>query len=78
MKRVCSNCDLGLKRSNCSDIEYIECECRRWIVEEIKQTNLHHFMHTLDEALEAVYKNKSGLKSNKAKMIAILSKGLIE
>lgn len=78
MKAVCSNCDLRLKRSDCTDNEYIECECRRWIIEEINQTNLFSFMHVLDEALETVYENKNDLRNNKARMIEFLSKGLIE
>ena len=78
MKAVCSNCDLGLKRSDCTDIEYIECECRRWMIEEINQTNLLSFMYVLDEVLEIVYENKKDLRNNKAKMIEFLSKGLIE
>ena len=60
MKIVCSNCDLGLKRSNCTDNEYIECECRRWMIKEINQTNLLSFMHLLNEVLEMIYKNKTG------------------
>lgn len=78
MKSVCANCDLGLKRSECTDIEYIECECRRWMIEEINQTNLLSFMYLLNEVLETVYENKNDLKNNKARMIEFLSKGLID
>ena len=78
MKMVCSNCDLGLKRSECSDREYIECECRRWMIEVINQETLSGFMHVLDEALEAVYENRNDLNRNKIRMIANISEGLIE
>ena len=78
MKIVCSNCDLGLKRSNCTDNEYIECECRRWMIKEINQTNLLSFMHLLNEVLEMIYKNKIDLRDSKARMIELLSRGLIE
>lgn len=78
MKSVCANCDLGLKRSECTDNEYIECECRRWMIEEINQSNLLALMYILDEVLETVYENKNDLKNNKARMIEFLSKGLIE
>lgn len=76
MKSVCSSCDLGLKRSDCTEYEYIECECRKWIIEEINQTNLLSFMHVLDEALEVAYENKKDLWNNKARMIEFLSKGM--
>lgn len=75
MKSVCANCDLGLKRSECTDNEYIECECRRWIIEEINQTTLLGFMHLLDEVLETVYEDKNDLRNNKARMIEFLSGG---
>lgn len=78
MKSVCANCDVGLKRSECTDIEYTECECRRWMIEEINQTTLIGFMHLLDEVLEIVYENKNDLRNNKARMIEFLSKGMIE
>ena len=65
MKIVCANCDLGLKRSECSDIEYTECECRRWIVEVINKRTLSGFEHVLDEALEMVYENKNDLRNNR-------------
>lgn len=74
MKSVCVNCDLGLKRSECTDKEYTECECRRWIIEEINQTTLLNFMHLLDEALEVVYENKNDLRNNKARIIEYLAK----
>lgn len=75
---VCSNCDFGLKRSDCTDNEYIECECRRWMIEQFNQTTLLGFMHVLDEILESVYTNKKDLRNNKARMIEFLSKGLLE
>ena len=74
MKSVCANCDLELKRSECTDIEYTECECRRWMIEEINQTTLLGFMHLLDEVLETVYENKNDLRNNKARMIEYLAK----
>ena len=78
MKSVCANCDLGLKRSECTDKEYTECECRRWIIKEINQTTLLGFMYLLDEDLETVYENKNDLRNNKARMIEFLSKSIIE
>lgn len=74
MKMVCSDCDLGLKRADCTEREYVQCECRRWMVEEINQTTLLAFMYILDEALETVYKNKNDLRNNKAMMIEHLAK----
>lgn len=78
MKSVCANCDLGLKRSECTDKEYTECECRRWIIKEINQTTLQGFMCLLDEVLEIVYENKNDLRNNKARMIEFLSESIIE
>ena len=78
MKSVCANCDLGLKRSECTDKEYTECECRRWIIKEINQTTLQGFMCLLDEVLETVSENKNDLRNNKARMIEFLSKSIIE
>lgn len=78
MKSVCSNCDSDLKRSDCNDTEYRECECRRWMIEQIITTNFNNFMCVLDEVLEIVYKNKNDLKNNKIRMIEHLSKGLME
>ena len=78
MKMVCANCDLGLKRSECSDIEYVECECRRWMIEAINKRTLSGFIHVLDEALEIVYENKKDLKNNKLRMIAEWSRELVE
>ena len=77
MKMVCSNCDLGLKRSECSKHEYIECECRRWMVEVMKQTTLTGFMHVLDDALESVYENAEDLRNNKIWMAIWLNKGAL-
>lgn len=78
MKIVCANCDLGLKRSDCSDREYVECECCRWMIEVIKQETLSGFMHVLDDVLEIVYENKNDLKNNKIRMISEWSRGLVE
>lgn len=78
MKMVCANCDLGLKRSDCSEKEYVECECRKWMIEAINQNTLLGFMHILDDALEIVYENKNDLKNNKIRMIAEWSRSLVE
>lgn len=78
MRSVCANCDLGLKRSDCTDNEYIECECRRWMIEYINKTNLHSFMCVLDETLESIYDNPNDLRRNKLRIIEFLTKGLIE
>lgn len=78
MKSVCSNCDIGLKRSECSDKEYIECECRRFIIEMLNQTTLTGFMHILDEALESVYENEKDLRNNKIWMAIWLNKGALK
>lgn len=77
MKSVCTNCDLGLKRSECTDKEYTECECRRWMIEEIKRDNISVFMHVLDEALESVFENQEDLEMNKIRIINLLSKSII-
>lgn len=78
MGSVCRNCDLGLKRSECTDKEYTECECRRWMIEEINQTGLLGFMHLLNEVLETIYENKNDLRNNKSRIIKFLSRGMIE
>ena len=78
MKSVCSNCDIGLKRSKCSDKEYIECECRRWMIEVLNQETITGFMHVLDEALESVYENEEDLRNNKIQMAIWLSKGALK
>ena len=78
MKMVCANCDIGLKRSDCSDREYIECECRKWMVEVINQETLTGFMHVLDEALEVVYENKKDLKNKQIRMAEHIIKEVIE
>jgi len=77
MKSVCSNCDLGLKRSDCSDHEYVECECRRWIIEALNHNTLTGFMHILDDALESVYENENDLRNNKIWMSIWLNKGAL-
>lgn len=78
MKSVCANCDLGLTRSECSDSEYIDCEFRRWTIEEIKSTTTHGFMCLLDDTLEDIYKDKNDLRNFKLSMIEYLSRRLIE
>lgn len=78
MESVCINCDLGLKRSECTDKEYTECECRKWMIKEINQTTLLGFMHLLDKVLETVYENKNDLRNNKVRMIEFLSRWMIE
>lgn len=77
MKMVCSNCDLNLKRSECSDLDYIACECRRWMIELLKNKTVFGFMSTLNEALETVFENEKDLNRNKAQIINILSKELM-
>ena len=78
MKSVCSNCDIGLKRSECSDKEYIECECRRWMIKVLNQETITGFMHVLDEALESVYENEEDLRNNKIQMAIWLNKGALK
>lgn len=78
MKSICANCNLGLKRSECTDIEYTECECRRWIIELLKNNTIHGFMSVFTEVLEAAYENENDLKRNEAQIINILSRKLIE
>jgi hypothetical protein len=78
MESVCRNCDLELKRSECTDKEHTECECRKWMIKEINQTTLLGLMYLLDEVLETVSKNKNDLRNNKARMIEFLSRGMIE
>ena len=48
MDSVCKNCDMGLKRSDCSDEEYIECETRRWIREYIKYYNTDEIVELIE------------------------------
>ena len=78
MKSVCSNCDLGLKRSDCTEQERLRCECRRWMIEVINQDSVFGFMHVLNEALESVFKNQEDLKMNKIRIINLLSEELID
>lgn len=78
MKMVCSNCDLGLKRSDCNDREYIECECRRWLTELIRHNTLLGSMPVIDEVLEEIYNNKNDLRNNKLRIIEYFIKGSIE
>lgn len=78
MKSVCANCDLRLKRSECTDEEYIECECRRWIIELLKNNTIHGLMSVFTEVLEAAYENENDLKRNEAQIINILSRKLME
>ena len=78
MKMVCSNCDLGLKRSECTDMEYEECEFRRWTIQLIKSSTLTGFMHVLDDVLETVYENEEDLKNNKARIAKYFIEGVIK
>lgn len=78
MKMVCSNCDLGLKRSDCTEREYVQCECRRWIAKEIRSGTIYSFLHFLDETLELIYENKKDLRNAKLEIIQFLSRGMIE
>ena len=78
MKTVCSNCDLGLKRSDCTEREYVQCECRRWIAKEIRSGTIYSFLHFLDETLESIYKDKKDLRNAKLEMIQYLSRGMME
>lgn len=78
MKMVCSDCDLGLKRSDCTEREYVQCECRKWIVKEIRSGTIYSFLHFLDETLESIYDDKKELRNAKLKIIQFLSKGMIE
>ena len=78
MKTVCSNCDLGLKRSDCTEREYVQCECRRWIAKEIRSGTIYSFLHFLDETLEMIYEDKKDLRNAKLEIIQFLSRGMIE
>ena len=78
MKTVCSNCDLGLKRSDCTEREYVQCECRKWIAKEIRSGTIYSFLHFLDETLEMIYEDKKDLRNAKLEMIQFLSRGMIE
>ena len=53
MDSVCKNCDIGLKRSDCSDEEYIECETRRWIREYIKHYNTDELVQLIESEYDA-------------------------
>ena len=78
MKMVCSDCGLGLKRSDCTEREYVQCECRRWIAKEIRSGTIYSFLHFLDETLEMIYEDKKDLRNAKLEMIQFLSRGMIE
>ena len=78
MKMVCSDCGLGLKRSDCTEREYVQCECRRWIAKEIRSGTIYSFLHFLDETLETIYEDKKDLRNSKLEMIQFLSRGMIE
>ena len=78
MKTVCSDCDLGLNRSDCTEREYVQCECRRWITKEIRSGTIYSFLHCLDETLESIYDDKKELRNAKLKIIQFLSKGMME
>ena len=75
---VCSDCDLGLKRADCTEREYVQCECRKWIAKEIRSGTIYSFLHFLDETLELIYKDKKDLRNAKLEMIQYLSRGMIE
>ena len=78
MKMVCSDCDLGLKRADCTEREYVQCECHRWIAKEIRSGTIYSFLHFLDETLEMIYEDKKDLRNAKLEMIQFLSRGMIE
>lgn len=82
MKMVCANCDLGLKRSDCSERDYIRCECRRWIVEEFKRekTAFEFIQGVFDEACTVLSEECfCDVKDRMVKeMIAALSKELLK
>ena len=78
MKMVCSDCDLGLKRADCTEREYVQCECRKWIAKEIRSGTIYSFLHFLDETLESIYKDKKDLRNAKLEMIQYLSREMIE
>lgn len=78
MESVCRNCDLGLKRSECTDKEHTECECRKWMIALLKNNTIHGFMSIFNEALESVFENENDLKRAKAQIINILSRELME
>ena len=78
MKKVCSDCDLGLKRADCTEREYVQCECRKWIAKEIRSGTIYSFLHFLDETLEMIYEDKKDLRNAKLEMIQYLSRGMIE
>ena len=78
MKMVCSDCDLGLKRADCTEREYVQCECRRWIAQEIRSGTIYSFLHFLDETLESIYKDKKDLRNAKLEMIQYLSREMME
>ena len=48
MDSVCKNCDMGLKRSDCSDEEYIECETRRWIGKYVNCFNTDELVNIIE------------------------------
>lgn len=78
MKSACSNCDLLLKRADCTERDHIRCECRRWMIEVINLDSLYGFMHVLNEALESVFENQEDLKMNKIRIINLLSESIID
>ena len=78
MKMACSNCDLGLKRSDCSEGDYIECECIRWLTAELKNTTITGFVNNvLDYALDDVCKDSKEKREAQINMIATLSRMVI-
>ena len=78
MRMVCSDCDLGLKRSDCTEREYVQCECRKWIAKEIRSGTIYSFLHFFFFFLEMIYEDKKDLRNAKLEMIQFLSRGMIE
>jgi hypothetical protein len=48
MESVCKNCDMKLKRSDCSDEEYVECETRRWIGKYVNCFNTDELVNIIE------------------------------
>ena len=78
MKIVCSNCDLGLKRSDCDENDYIECECIRWLTAELKNTTITGFVNNiLDYVLDEITESVEEKRDIKIRMIAALSRSVV-
>lgn len=79
MKQVCSNCDLGLKRKDCDEHDYIECECIRWLTAELKNTTITGFVNNvLDCVFDEVAESSEEKRDMKINMIAALSRQIIK